>query len=174
MNGHVQWGGVMMNITQSKNEKLEIEESRRKLAELTAHQETIKEEERAKIAREIHDDLGGNLTVIKMGLSNLMSKLTDDQTALKTQAQGLETITDNTFDAIHRISRNLRPTVLDLGIIDAIGWLLEEFKKQSAVECHFSYNQAEMKMTAEQSMTLFRICQEALSNIAKDVYKRQV
>lgn len=170
----VQWSGVMMNITHSKQEKLEIEESRRKLAELTAHQETIKEEERAKIAREIHDDLGGNLTVIKIGVSNIMSKLSENQAALKKQAQGLEDIVDNTFNAIHRISRDLRPTVLDLGIVDAIDWQLEEFKKQSGIECDLICNHSEISMTSEQSMTLFRVTQEALSNIGKHAHAKHV
>ena len=170
MNGKVTWGGVMMNITQSKKEKIEVEASRRKLAELTAHLETIKEEERAKIAREIHDDLGGNLTVIKLGLSNIRNKLAENQAELKKNALGLETITDSTFDAIHRISRNLRPTVLDLGIVDAIDWQVEEFKKQLGIDCQFYYNQSDIKTSSEQSMTLFRICQEALSNIAKHAH----
>lgn len=174
MDHQIQWSGVMMNITHSKQEKLEIEESRRKLAELTAHLETIKEEERAKIAREIHDDLGGNLTVIKIGLSNIMSKLDENQTNLKAQAQGLETIVDNTFNAIHRISHNLRPTVLDLGIVDAIDWQLDEFKKQSGIACNFFSNQAEIAMTSDQSMALFRIFQEALSNIGKHAHAKQV
>lgn len=174
MDNKIQFSGVMMNITHSKLEKLEIEESRRKLAELTAHLETIKEEERAKIAREIHDDLGGNLTVIKIGLSNIMSKLQENQTHLKTQGHGLEGIVDNTFNAIHRISHNLRPTVLDLGIVDAIDWQLEEFKKQSGIACSFVSNQSEIAMTSEQSMALFRIFQEALSNIGKHAHAKQV
>lgn len=170
----VQWSGVMMNITLSKKEKIEIEESRRKLAEVTAHLETIKEEERSKIAREIHDDLGGNLTVIKIGLSNIMGKMNDQQAPLKLQAQGLETIVDNTFNAIHRISHNLRPTVLDLGIVDAIDWQLEEFQRQSGLDCRFETNQTEVTMTSEQSMTLFRIFQEALSNIGKHAHAKHV
>ncbi len=174
VNGEVRWSGVMMNITLSKQEKIEIEDSRRKLAELTAHLETIKEEERANIAREIHDDLGGNLTVIKIGLTNIMNKLSDKQDMLIKQAQGLESIVDNTFDAIHRISHNLRPTVLDLGIVDAIDWQLEEFKKQSGIECSLICEPAEISMSSEQSMTLFRVSQEALSNIGKHAHAQNV
>ena len=108
--------------------------------------------------------------MIKLGLSNIRNKLAENQAELKKNALGLETITDSTFDAIHRISRNLRPTVLDLGIVDAIDWQLEEFKKQLGIDCQFYYNQSDIKTSSEQSMTLFRICQEALSNIAKHAH----
>lgn len=166
-NGSIQWVGIMINITQSKNEKHEIEQSRRDLAQLTAHMEQIKEKERSRIAREIHDDVGGNLTVIKIGLAAIINRLNADQTALLEQAQRLEGIVDNTFSAVHRIASDLRPSVLDLGIVAALEWQCREFERQLAIPCQFSSNQAEIEVTMEQAITLFRICQESMSNIAK-------
>ncbi len=166
-NGVVQWEGIMTNITQSINAKHEIEKSRRELVELTAHIHKIKELERSAIAREIHDDLGGNLTAIKMGLSSIISKLTKGVSVTIEQAQGLETILDSTFEAVHRISSDLRPNVLDLGIVAALEWQAKEFEKQLGVTCKFTCNQAEIPVTTDQGITLFRVFQESMSNIAK-------
>lgn len=166
-NGVLQWEGIMTNITQSKIEQHGIEQSRRSLAELSAHMNQIKEHERGRIAREIHDDLGGNLTAIKIGLSSIINRLNAGQKVTVEQAQGLETIVDSTFDAIHRISSDLRPNILDLGIVAALEWQATEFEKQLGIKCHFSYWKNEIPMTTDQSITLFRICQESMSNIAK-------
>lgn len=166
-NGPILWDGIMTNITQSKNEQLGIEQSRRNLAELSAHMDQIKEHERSRIAREIHDDLGGNLTAIKIGLSSIINKLTVGQKVTVEQAQSLELIVDSTFDAIHRISSDLRPNILDLGIVAALEWQSTEFEKQLGIKCHFSCKKTEIPVTTDQAITLFRICQESMSNIAK-------
>ncbi len=166
-NGVLQWEGIMTNITQSKNAKHEIEKSRRELVELTAHMQKIKEQERSAIAREIHDDLGGNLTAIKMGLSSIINKLTKGQKVTIEQALGLESILDNTFEAVHRISSDLRPNILDLGVVAALEWQAKEFEKQLDITCKFTCNQAEIPVSTDQGITLFRIFQESMSNIAK-------
>lgn len=165
--GVIQWVGIMINITQSKNEKHELQESRHELAQLTAHMNQIKELERTRIAREIHDDLGGNLTAIKISLASIINRLAVGQPVSVEQAKGLESIVDNTFEAIHKISSDLRPNILDLGIVAALQWQAKEFEKQVGVSCTFTTNQAEIVVTQDQAITLFRICQESMSNIAK-------
>lgn len=165
--GMVQWSGIMTNISQSKHEKVELEQSRERLAQLSAHLNTVKEEERSRISREIHDDLGGNLTVIKMGLASLLKNLPADQADLIEKAEHLKTIVDKTFEAAHRISGDLRPNILELGIVAALDWQAKEFEKQMEIPCFFVTNKQEEKGSAEQATTLFRICQEAMSNIAK-------
>jgi two-component system, NarL family, sensor histidine kinase UhpB len=165
--GVVQWDGIMLNITQSKLEKLEIEQSRRELEQLTAHMNQVKEQERISIAREIHDDLGGNLTAIKMGLSSIAQQIAAGNTISLEQTSNLESIVNRTFESVHRISGNLRPSILDLGIVDAIEWQVTQFKKQVGVKCGFSTNHSDIMLSTEQAMALFRICQESLSNIAK-------
>lgn len=166
-NGVIQWEGIMTNITQSKNEKHEIEQSRRDLAELSAYMDQIKEQERSRISREIHDDLGGNLTAIKIGLSSIINRLSTGQKVSVEQAQSLESIVDNTFEAVHRISRDLRPNILDLGIVAALEWQSKEFEKQLDITFRFSCYQAEIPVTVDQAIALFRIYQESISNIAK-------
>jgi two-component system, NarL family, sensor histidine kinase UhpB len=166
-NGDTIWDGIMINITQSKKEKHEMEQSRRNLAELTAHMNTIREDERKKVAREIHDDLGGNLTAIKMGLSAALDQLKAESSQLVEPVKHLLSVVDGTFDTVHKISGNLRPNILDLGIVDALEWQAKEFQKQLGVTTLFKTNRAEIALSANQSMALFRICQEAMSNIAK-------
>jgi len=173
-NGAIQWEGIMTNITQSKREKFELEESRQRLAELSAHLTHVKEEERSRIAREIHDDLGGNLTAIKIGLASILKRIPADQQMLIEKAKNLEAIVDNTFEAAHRISGDLRPNILELGIVAALEWQAKEFEQQIGVACHFSANKIEANETKEQAITLFRICQEAMSNIAKYAKAKQV
>jgi signal transduction histidine kinase len=74
---------------------------------------------------------------------------------------------DSTFEAVHRISSDLRPNVLDLGIVAALEWQAKEFEKQLGITCKFTCNQAEISVTTDQGITLFRIFQESMSNIAK-------
>lgn len=172
--GAVQWDGIMLNISQSKHEKQEIEQARRDLQALTAHIHQVKEQERVSIAREIHDDLGGNLTAMKLGLSTIIQQIEEAQPVNMEQATMLQAIINQTFDAVHRISGNLRPNILDLGLVDALEWQVNQFKKQLGVGARFVTNCRDLECDADQSMALFRICQEALSNIAKYAQANEV
>jgi signal transduction histidine kinase len=165
--GAVQWDGIMTNISASKQEQQEVLRSRSRLAELTDHIEQVKEQERARIAREIHDDLGGNLTAIKMALAMLAARLPDDQPALLEKANYLDDLVDRTIEAVHRISLDLRPTMLDLGIVAALEWQAREFEKQMGIACIFRCPEREILLDDDHATALFRIFQEALTNIAK-------
>ncbi len=172
--GVVQWDGIMLNITQSKREKHEIEQAKRDLQALTAHMNHIKEQERISIAREIHDDLGGNLTAMKLALSTMVQQIGKGEAIRLEQTNMLQTIIDQTFEAVHRISGNLRPNILDLGLVDALDWQVSQFRKQLGIACKYSTNCQELQLDSESSMALFRICQEALSNIAKYAQATQI
>jgi PAS domain S-box-containing protein len=170
--GGMQWDGIMTNITASKLEQEEVRRSRARLAELTAHIEQVKEQERTRIAREIHDDLGGNLTAIKMALAMLEARL-PDEAALREKADYLDSLVDRTIDAVHRISLDLRPSTLDLGIVAALEWQAREFEKQMGIACIFRADSGtdgtdiEGDIDPDHASALFRIFQEALTNIAK-------
>jgi signal transduction histidine kinase len=155
-NGGVHWEGIMTNITASKLEQLEVTRSRARLAELTAHIEQVKEQERTRIAREIHDDLGGNLTAIKMALAMLVKR-----------AAYVDLLVDRTIESVHRISLDLRPSMLDFGLVAALEWQSREFEKQNGIACSFSCNEKEINLSLDHATALFRIFQEALTNIAK-------
>jgi len=165
--GGVQWDGIMSNITDSKIEQQDALRSRARLAELTDHIEQVKEQERARIAREIHDDLGGNLTAIKMALSMLSARLPPEQPALVEKAAYLDDLVDRTIEAVHRISLDLRPSTLDLGIVAALEWQAREFEKGSGVACIFRSAEREIELDPDHAAALFRIFQEALTNVAK-------
>lgn len=164
--GAVGWDGIMTNITDSRQERAELVHSRARLAELTDHIEQVKEQERSRIAREIHDDLGGNLTAIKMALAMLAARLPDDP-ALHDKAAYLDGLVDRTIDAVHRISLDLRPPMLDLGLVAALEWQAREFEKQSGIACILRAADKEIALGEDQATALFRIFQEALTNIAK-------
>ncbi|MGI4841983.1 MAG: ATP-binding protein [Janthinobacterium lividum] len=172
--GAVQWDGIMTNISASKEEQEASMRSRARLAELTEHIEQGKEQERARIAREIHDDLGGNLTAIKMALAMLSARLPDDQPALLEKANYLDDLVDRTIEAVHRISLDLRPTMLDLGIVAALEWQAREFEKQMGIACIFRCQEKEILLDDDHATALFRIFQEALTNIAKHAHATRV
>ena len=171
--GSIQWEGIMTNITQSKLEQTEIKRSRSQLAELSAHIERVKEEERTRIAREIHDDLGGNLTAIKMALALLKRRLPDDP-GLADKADYVDSLVDRTIESIHRISVDLRPSILDFGIVAAIEWQAIEFEKQLGIPCHVFSSDNDIDLPPEQSSALFRIFQESLNNISKHAHASTV
>jgi len=164
--GAVQWDGIMTNITESKNEQLEVLHSRARLAELTEHSEQVKEQERARIAREIHDDLGGNLTAIKMALAMLSARLPEDP-QLQEKAAYLDGLVDRSIEAVHRISLDLRPSTLDLGIVAALEWQAREFEKTTHIACDFRSAERDIELDPDHAAALFRIFQEALTNVAK-------
>lgn len=163
----VQWDGIMTNITQSKIEEMEIKRSRARLAELSAHVEQVKEQERTRIAREIHDDLGGNLTAIKMALTILARRLPSDNSDLAEKTAYVELLVDRTIEAAHRIASDLRPSILDCGIVAALEWQAGEFSTQLGIPCKFESNAVEIDLHPDQATAIFRISQEALTNIAK-------
>jgi two-component system sensor histidine kinase UhpB len=157
--GAVRWDGIMTNVTASHRQ-------REGLAALTDHIEQVKEQERARISREIHDDLGGNLTAIKMALAMLTARLPDDP-LLQDRAAYLDDLVDRTIDAVHRISLDLRPSTLDLGIVAALEWQAREFERQAGVACIFRCAEKDIDLDPDHAAALFRIFQEALTNIAK-------
>lgn len=163
----VQWEGLMTNITQGKKTEQDILRSRRQLEELSAHVERVKEQERTRIAREIHDDLGGNLTAIKMALAQLTRRLPGGETVLREKADYVDALVDRTIEAAHRISRDLRPSTLDLGIVAAIAWQAQEFEKQLGIPCVINGPEDDIALSPDQATGLFRIFQETLTNISK-------
>jgi two-component system sensor histidine kinase UhpB len=164
--GGTQWDGIMTNITASRLAQEESRRSRALLAELTDHIQQAKEQERARIAREIHDDLGGNLTAIKMALAMLAARLPDDP-ALLDKAAYVDDLVDRTIEAVHRISLDLRPSTLDLGIVAALEWQAREFEKQFGIPCLLRSVDGDVALDPDGAAALFRIFQEALTNIAK-------
>jgi signal transduction histidine kinase len=127
----------------------------------------VKEDERARIAREIHDDIGGNLTAIKIDLLWLTNRLSSEQKALHEKAAAIERLVDRTMDTTQRISRDLRPGILDLGLVAAIEWQAEEFQRRMGIPCEVTASDDDIYLDQNLSVAIFRIFQETLTNISK-------
>lgn len=170
----VVWDGVITNITQTKLEEIEAKRSSERLAELSAHIQQVKEQERMRIAREVHDDLGGNLTAIKMALTLVKRRISNKDTALLEKVNYIDTLADRTIESVHRIAGDLRPSILDFGIVAAIEWQSHEFERQMGIPCQFSSTDEDIDLNADQATALFRVFQEALTNISKHAHATRV
>ncbi len=165
--GGIIWDGIILNITQSKLAEAEILRSRKLISELAAHVEQVKEQERLRFSREVHDELGGNLTAIKIGLSWLRKNLAADQDKQSKRVDYLDSILDQTLEATHRIASNLRPTIVDCGLVSAVEWQVQQFCQNLDMECEFSSTRDQIPLDSDASIAVFRIVQEALTNISK-------
>ena len=131
-----------------------------------AHEDAARAEERTRIARELHDELGGNLIAIKMALARLAARLPPDQPGLADQAQYVDDLVERTIDSVHTISLGLRASTLDLGLVAAIAWQAREFERQTGIHV-VTHGPDRLDLAPDHAATLFRIVQEALTNIAK-------
>jgi PAS domain S-box-containing protein len=164
----VVWHGVVLNVTESRRAAEALRRSRDEVRELTRHQEAVREEEKAGIAREIHDELGATLTALKMDahwLERRVAALAPEHAAKLKEMQAL---VDQAVQSTRRISTELRPRVIDdLGIIAALEWLVGEFRRQRGVDCRFAAMPEHIDLDTPRAITLFRIVQESLTNVAK-------
>jgi signal transduction histidine kinase len=156
------------------------EEMVRRLRALTARLESVREEEREHIAREIHDELGQQLTALRFDLINLKNRLRDATARsapvgpLLERFSELTSLVDSTIRSVRRIATELRPGVLDtFGPIAAIEWLAEDFQKRTKIRCAYEGIE-DMDGGGELAITLFRICQEALTNVARHAEATEV
>ncbi len=138
------------------------------------HLNHVLEEERASIAREIHDELGQQLAGIKIGLSTL-KKLGYAGSGIEEKAEGMMQDVDVTIQCLRKIATALRPGILDsLGLIPSLSWLANEFEKKSNIRCIQMFNTADQMFEKNISTCFFRICQEALTNISKHAEASEV
>jgi len=155
------------DITERKKVQQELLKSREDLRQLSNHLENIREEERMHIAREIHDELGQHLTVIKMDISRLGKKIAGDEVLEKEVQEILEMI--NTIVAtVRKISSELRPSMLDdLGLVAALEWYSRDFVKRTGIKTSFNSSVGEMDLPDKTKTGFFRIFQESLTNVAR-------
>jgi two-component system sensor histidine kinase UhpB len=137
-----------------------------KLRELTQHLEGAKEEERRAIAREIHDDIGSTLTALKFELSRLAREL-GARPASAPRINAMQELIGHAVSASHRIQYNLRPPVLDAGLVAALEWQVKGFIGRTGVPATFESNRDEIVLAPERAAAIYRVAQEALTNVAK-------
>ncbi len=166
---------IARDITERKRSEEILKSSSERLRNLASRLQTIREEERRVIAREIHDELGQVLTVLKIQISLLSNKLRADQSFLKEKAEGLSAVIDEAVDSVQRITAKLRPGILDeLGLIPAIEWQAQDFQLKTGITCKCSLPEEEIDLNQEKSTALFRILQEALTNVARHANAKKV
>lgn len=141
--------------------------SREELRSLSTHLQSLREEERTSIAREIHDALGQSLTAMKLDLSWIKNRL-DGQGDLAARAESMGSMIDATINTVRRISGELRPGLLDdIGLLAAIEWYAGEFEKRSGVACRVSAGSEEPELDEKVAINIYRIVQESLTNIIR-------
>jgi PAS domain S-box-containing protein len=145
----------------------ELKTANDRLRNLAAHLQSIREEERTNIARDIHDELGQTLTAIKMAFSWILDKYGDHKEIFDKSNSMLDAI-NATILSVKRICTELRPSILDhFGLVAALQWQANEFKNRSGIECKYSSEPDDIELDKERSTVLFRIFQEALTNVLK-------
>jgi signal transduction histidine kinase len=165
--------GFSQDITDRKRVEEEFRTSQLQLRALYKRLQQMREEDRIAIAREIHDEMGGGLTGLKMDLSWLLRKLADadpgkERIALMDKIHTSNALIDHMIQVVRRISAHLRPSVLDdLGLIAALEWQLSEFTSRSEISHEFTTTLEYVNMEEDTAVAVFRIFQEALTNVAR-------
>lgn len=158
---------MVMDITDRKIANDKLMQSEIRIRKFVQHQSNAQEEERRRIAREIHDELGQQLVGIKIGLSSLL-KHGKAGHSVEEKAEAMIRDVDTAIQSLRKIATELRPGILDtLGLIASIRWLIKEFGKKTGIPCSIEQNVREQKFDPDVSIVFFRICQEALTNIYK-------
>ncbi len=159
---------VIRDITESKRAEQELRNSREQLRNLSAYLQSVREEERAHISREIHDELGQALTALKMDVSWLRGKLPADLENLLQKTKAMIKLINTTIQSVQRIASELRPGMLDeLGLSATIDWQLQQFRERSNIACEFTQKPENITLDRERSTVVFRILQETLTNVVR-------
>jgi signal transduction histidine kinase len=168
--GAIDWQGIATNVSHSKDIEAELRGSRQQLAELSSHLEAVKEEERERIARDIHDELGSILVRLKIEVALLASKL-PAESGLREKAHSIEELLDQSMGTASRVARELRPGILkEFGLPAAIECQAEDFSQRFGISCRVQCDEQSIEPDADTSLALFRIAQEALTNVAKHAH----
>jgi PAS domain S-box-containing protein len=157
---------IASDLSETKRAEQELRASSEQLRNLTAHLQSVREEERARLSREVHDELGQSLTAVKMDLAWLAGRLPQRNSQMLKRIRSARQLADSMIQSIRRISTELRPAVLDLGLAAAVEWQVQEFQARSGIQCKVRLLTQEV-FAPDVSTTLFRILQETLTNVAR-------
>lgn len=166
---------ILRDITLRKQYQDELRRRQEELRALSAQALEAREEEKTRIARELHDELGQLLTALKMDLGWVQERLKGNDADLTAKAARMGETLDQTVTSVRRIAADLRPLMLDdLGLPDATAWLVEDFAQRSGVKCDFRMAPGEELAGLERNLanTVYRALQESLTNIARHAHAR--
>lgn len=166
---------MVSDITDRKEVEEQLKASREQLRELSLYLESVREEERANIARTVHDELGQILTALKLDLSWLTKRLAKEHGLLVERTMSMRELLDTAIQTVERVSAELRPGMLDdLGLAAAIEWQTQELQKRTKIRIRFTSSRKDMVLDRDRSTTIFRICQEALTNVVRHANATEV
>ena len=166
---------ILRDVTRRKESEDALIRQQQELRALSAQVQEAREEEKTRIARELHDELGQLLTALKMDLGWMQENLPGDATDLSAKAAKMGETLDQTVTSVRRIAADLRPLMLDdLGLPDATAWLVEDFVQRSGVKCDFRMVPGDELAGLERNLanTVYRALQESLTNIARHAQAR--
>lgn len=165
--------GIFQDISERFRHEERLKKSRQQMRALAARLQSIREEERANIARELHDELGQMLTGVQINIATLAKKVNkaispQQQESIMTEMDRLSDRVKSTIKNVRNIITKLRPAILDnFGIVAAAEWEVEVFQQQTGIPCVFRCDQDEYMLDPARSTAIFRILQECLTNVAR-------
>lgn len=159
---------IARDITEQKQAESDLLESRKQLRELSSYLQNVREEERTRIARELHDELGQSMTALRFDLMWLGEHVDAQRKDVHEKVEAMRDLVGKTVDSIRRISEDLRPGMLDdLGLAATIENHVEKFSAQYGISCDLAMSEADFDLDPQVATTLFRLVQEALTNVAR-------
>jgi PAS domain S-box-containing protein len=166
---------ILRDVTERVRAEQELLQSRQELRELAAAANSVREQEKSRIARELHDELAQALTALKMDVAWTRERLAPGQDALAAKLAAMQELLDSTVAATRRISADLRPLMLDdLGLAPAAEWLVQNFRQRTGIQCELAIGAGELELDDERATAVFRILQESLTNVARHAQASQV
>jgi two-component system, NarL family, sensor histidine kinase UhpB len=173
--GNTLWDGVVFDDTQGRLAQLEIERSREELRALSSHLQTVREEEKAHIAREVHDELGATLTGLRIDLDWLIDHEETVPEPARQKYEAMLALLKAAVAATRKIVTELRPSILDdLGLASALRWQIGEYQKQSDISFMLKTPGQDIPIDRDRALVLFRIFQETITNVNKYAKATQV
>lgn len=159
---------LQMRIEREERVMASLERSRQQLRRLSVYQNEVREQERIRIARDIHDQLGQSLTILKMDLSWVKRHGSMADTVMDEKIKAMAQVIEAAMESLHAVTAELRPVMLDdFGLAAAVEWQAEAFTRRSGISCHLENNGFEPDLPKELATALFRIFQETLTNILR-------
>jgi PAS domain S-box-containing protein len=168
--------GFAFDITERKRAEEELQRTLGQVRTLSRRLEVVREDERTRIARELHDELGVRLTCLKMDLSRLQPSMNEaSRPKLEEKVLSMIEQVDTTIAAVQGLVAELRPGVLDdLGLVAAIEWQCLDFERRSGIRCLFDSKQEDIPLDSAKATVAFRICQEALTNVVRHARAKEI